>query len=199
MQKAHRPSVFNRFCCSCLIVLTLLFPNALLAQQPQPNAHEVRSPPATRIALESAAGLGVWAGAAAASGLTLWGLSYADCENDPDAPHACPAATLAAFGVILIAGAAFVVTPIAVKAVGNSQGTFGSALISGLAGVLATALLAQLYPELGLPTMLALIPVANVLGNVVTFELTHTPPPKIDGITSNNFQLQPSVGLSFRF
>lgn len=198
MQKAHRSSIFNHFACIVLVVLTLLHPNALLAQPKEP---EVRSPPLTRFALESAAGLGVWAGAAAAGGLLVWGMSYTDCPDDPNAPHACPAATLATFGVILLIGAAFVVTPITVKAVGNSQGTFGSALISGLVGVAAASLLSQLYPQLGLPATLALIPVANVLGNVITFELTHTspPPPAINGVTANNFKLQPGIGISFRF
>ncbi len=196
MQKAHLSSVLKRFCSLSLVILTLQLPQTLLAQQNEP---EVRSPPATRYSLEAAAGLGVWAGAAATGGLLVWGMSYADCPDDPDAPHACPAVTLATLGVVALIGAAFIVTPIAVKAVGNRHGTFGNVWVSGLVGLASFAIIGQLYPYIGMPASLALIPVANILGNVITFELTHKPPTNPNGVTTSKFKLQPHIGVSFRF
>lgn len=200
MLKTNTHSLLSVFLCIGLISLTFAFPATSFAQQnPYELEQETRPSGAQRFFLENAAGLGVWTAAAASSGLLFWGLSYMDCPNDPDAPHACAPVTIATMGTVLLVGAAFVVTPIVVKMVGNRRGAFGSAILSGLVGLASSALLAQASLGAGPIAALILIPFGNVLGNTITFELTHTPPPRIEGVTNSTFQLQPGFNVGFKF
>ncbi|MBA2664935.1 MAG: hypothetical protein H0U74_21785 [Bradymonadaceae bacterium] len=159
------------------------------------DAPDASSSPFTRVALETGAGLGVWAGAISVGGLMLLAARHFS-PGRPDDRHPSAGFYLFLLGAGTLFVATLVIVPMVVENVGNRYGRFGDMLISGLVGLGALIVVSNLYGTLGAVTTLILIPFVHVLGTAVTFELTHSPPATWNA-SSTTFN--PGLSLGFHF